>query len=109
MSNDATDRLSAFAYEPDFTYGYTPNINGVPLAPDSAYEPYRPWDEYSSNKPYTSIEDDPMYQAWIKERGAPPGYAALWQEACADFFFLQECDGVCSTCTQIKRFKGGLK
>lgn len=55
------------------------------------------------------LDHDPTYQAWIKERGAPPDCAALWQEACADFFFIQECDGVCSTCTRIKRFKGGLK
>lgn len=55
------------------------------------------------------LDNDPTYQAWIKERGAPPDCAALWQEACADFFFSQECNGICSTCTRLKRFKGGLK
>ena len=62
--------------------------------------------EYSKEN---SLKNDPTYQAWIIERGAPPDCAALWQEACADFFFLQECDGKCSICKKLIQFKGGLK
>ena len=112
MNNDRNDRLSAFAYEPDYTYGYAPNINGTPLAPDSVYEPYQPWNEYGRynyKKQHTIFENDHTYQAWIRKRGAPPDCAALWQEACADFFFLQECDGKCSICKKLIQFKGGLK
>lgn len=112
MSDRENSKISAFAYEPDYTYGYAPNVNGIPLAPASVYEPYCPWEEYgehSYEKKHTIFENDPTYQAWIKERGAPPDCAALWQEACADFFFLQECDGKCSTCKKLIHFKGGLK
>ena len=55
------------------------------------------------------LDNDPTYQAWIKERGAPPDCAALWQEACADFFFQRICDGKCYTCTRLVELKGNLK
>jgi hypothetical protein len=68
------------------------------------------YNEYNDEEPEESfLDNDPTYQAWIKERGAPPDCAAIWQETCADFFFQRICDGKCTTCKRLVELKGSLK